>query len=416
MIKTTLVINIKNPSRKSHFEKLFNMSRHFTLVMKEPTWEKRYFDNIIDVDTENLVDLISCLEKNTARFVYEGIFTLVEHAVPLTAILANYFDLKYISIETALKSRVKNMMRESFISFGIQCPKYGLAENIQQAKILGERLGYPLVLKPLIGGGSLSVMRMDNEKELAVFFDQLKVQAAKEFEYDILTPFITQKYNQAMILEQYIEGSEISVESIVAQHQTNIICIHDKRLPMEGPYFEEKLFSTPSELDGTIVEKVKSITKLANKSLGINMGATHTEFRIDAKGIPYIIEVGARIGGGPVYVSTLNSTGIDMVEKIVELATEGACTFPEKRLKNPVGFQHFFSQEKGILKKYVIPESIFENPNVIEFLPYIETGSSVLLPPNSVAHGHIIVKGKDILEIESTINEVEQGIKIILEE
>lgn len=416
MNETIVVINLKNPSRVSHFKKLASMNDHFTLIMKNPTWESEYFEKVVDVDTSNTVEVIRKIEELSQTNVLKGVVTFVEHAVPLTALIADYFELEGNCIESAVLTRDKNKMHEAFDKYAIPTANYALASSIDEATSRCSEIGYPVVLKPIIGGGSLSVVKIEDEEDLNVHFDTIRYETISEFEYDTLQKRICSKYRHAILVEKYIEGKEISVESIVVNGICHVIAIHDKILPMNGPYFEERLFTTPSRFPEKLLKTVTQLTKRAHKALKVEKSVTHTEFRITESGEVYILELGARIGGGPVYLSVLISTGIDLVENIIASATKKEIPIPNIDVQSKVGFQHFFSKTEGLVKAYGGDKCYMEDESVVEYLPYLKRGDKVSLPPNSVAHGHLIVKGDSYHEIESKLINAEKDIEIILEE
>jgi len=414
---TTIVINIKNPSRVAHFKYLKNDSNHYSLIMKNPTWERDYFDNIVEVDTEQINKVLESIERLKNDYTIVGIVNFVEHAVPLAAIVANYLNLPYISVDSALQSRNKFLMRQRFDLFGLRSPAYELAESLESAKIKCEQIGYPVIIKPIIGGGSLSVMRINSEIELSANFKKLQVACFKEFEYDPLFNYTNNNFGNKMLIEKYIEGKEISVESIVQNDSTYVIAVHDKILPMEGPYFEERKFTTPSRHSKKILDDVYLYTKLANKSLNIDIGATHAEFRITETGEVYILEVGARIGGGPVYQSVLASTGIDMVDCIVKLSRSESISISElsPKVNNYVGFYHFFPDKEGILAKITDNiDLIHLDSNLVELVFYQNIGEIVKLPPNSIALGHLTVRGNSYSDVDKKMAYLSKKINFVV--
>lgn len=415
-MKTIILINIVNPSRVSHFETLAKYDHHVTLIMKKPTWEAKYFDKVIDIDTENTRDVLSAVNRLSEEMDIAGVVTFVEHAVPLASQIAEYLMLPFISLEVAIVSRNKYLMRKKFMTYKLNSSKFDLANTIGKAKKVCNEIGYPVVVKPLIGGGSLSVMRINSEEELVANFNHLKSKSFKEFEYDPLFEMTTKEFGDSMLIEEYLEGAEVSVESLVVNGQTHILGIHDKNIPMNGPYFEERYFTTPTRHSKEIEEKIKISTKMANTALGINMGATHSEFRITEKGEVFILEVGSRIGGGPVYQSILNSTGIDMVKLIVEqsIGKEIEVEQLTPTVSNKVGFQHFFPAEEGKINNIIGKEKYVLNKDIVEFLMYVKEGDEVKLPPNSIALGHVTITGTSFSEIDQKITEIEQDMEITI--
>ena len=125
--------------------------------------------------------------------------------------------------------------------------------------------------------------------------------------------------------------------------QTEVLAIHDKPLPMNGPYFEEVFYATPSELPGPALARIMELTAAAHKEPGITIGATHTEFRVRPDQDPMILETAARLGGGPIYRSVLLSTGVDMVHAVLDLALGRLPGIRVAEPPAPTGFYLFFA-------------------------------------------------------------------------
>jgi biotin carboxylase len=265
-------------------------------------------------------------------------------------------------------------------------------------------------MKPIIGGGSMFVRRVDTSEELAEHFDEIRAGAWAGFDYDPLF-FLKSRYAGGILLEEFVSGNEISVESYVQDGKTTVVAVHDKPTPMEGPFFEETFYATPTELTGETLEKVKNFTRLAHEGLGITQGATHTEFRITASGEPYILETGARLGGGPVYQSVLLSTGIDMVEVLTKVSLgEAVDVVVDAGKVRPVGFSLHFGEKPGVLDGVEGIETLEADESVSEVMIYREIGEMIDVPPRIwQAHGHVIFTADsrpEILEKQREVNEI----------
>ncbi|MFT8350628.1 ATP-grasp domain-containing protein [Clostridium saccharoperbutylacetonicum] len=404
-MKTILIVNMANSSRKIHFEAARCHGAKLILLMKDPTWEREYVDKVVNIDTGNLKEVVEKVLELQKEEKVDGVIPFTEHSVPAAAAAATVLGVPFISNETANIARNKHLMRKAFVKAGIPCPMFEIANDLLEAKKISANFKYPIVLKPLIGGGSLAVRRINNENELEQYFDEIKNAALTKFEYDPLYEQTNKIYNGAILIESYIPGGEVSVEGITVNGETTVLGIHDKRLPMEGPYFGEVYFTTPSILPQSVQEKLIYWTKKANEALNINMGATHTEFRITDDENVVILETGARIGGGGTYKSILASTGIDMVHSIMDISLGKVpdLTYEESR---PVARYNFFAEKEGIIKNISGVEEVRADPSVIELLMYKKIGDKVSLPPNSIPHGHVIIRPKDLKNVDEHMKKI----------
>lgn len=410
-MKNILIVHTENASRKKHFTSARQYGAKLILVKRNPTWETDSVDDVITVDTRSIEKTVAAVKAYNEKNKIDGVVTFVEHSVPTAAAVAEALGLPYISVKTAELARNKYEMRQVFFQHGIPCPQFALAKNLPEALQIGQRFKYPVVLKPLIGGGSMYIRRVNSPEEMSKYFDLIQQGAWAGFDYDPLYESAYQKYQGAILIESYLDGGEVSVESIVVDGETNILAIHDKPLPMVGPYFEEVYFTTPTRLDKKLQAELKKWTKKSNEALGIHIGATHTEFRLTTHG-PVILETAARMGGGPVYRSILTSTGIDMVHAIMDLSLK---KIPKLAVENPIptGFRLIFAENEGVIQKIDGIPTLENDPHVIEIEMYKKIGDSVLLPPRIFqAHGHMIVKHHSLEELDKKVDELVQHIQI----
>ncbi|MFG3404054.1 ATP-grasp domain-containing protein [Streptomyces sp. NPDC048142] len=412
---TLMILHTRNASRRKHLAKAAEtahaLGHRAIVVVEQPSWEHEYVDAVYAAPTGDLEATVArCVEiaKEEPEPI-AGVIAFVEHSVPAAAAVAAELGLPYISPETAATSRDKLSMRNAFATVGISQPRFALATSVEEAQEAAKSIKYPLVMKPIIGGGSMFVRRVDSPEELAEHFEEIRQGAWAGFDYDPLF-FLKSQYSEGILLEEFLVGDEISVESYVQNGETTVVTVHDKPTPMDGPFFEETFYATPTVLTGETLEKVKKFTTLAHEGLGITQGATHTEFRVSPEGEPYILETGARLGGGPIYQSVLLSTGVDMVEVLtkVSLGSDADVVVNSENFQH-VGFSLHFAEEPGELVAVDGVEALEADDSVSEVMIYRRLGEQVDVPPRVwQAHGHVIFTGdsrEDILEKQQNINQ-----------
>jgi biotin carboxylase len=188
--------------------------------------------------------------------------------------------------------RDKFRMREVFREAGIATPWFRNMSltPMPEPALLG--ITYPCVLKPLSLSASQGVMRANNREEFLEGVARLKrllgsaeIQATRERNLD------------RMIVEGYLPGKEVAVEALVTQGTVRILAVFDKPDPLEGPYFEETIYVTPSRLAEATQEAITKSLILAVQSLGLGHGPVHAEFRVNEEGV-WPLEVAARPIGG----------------------------------------------------------------------------------------------------------------------
>jgi len=188
--------------------------------------------------------------------------------------------------------RSKLRLREVFRDAGLPTPWFRSVplQAIPEPALMG--ITYPCVLKPVSLSASQGVVRVNNRDEFLAGASRLKrllesaeIQATREPNLD------------RMIMEEYLPGREVAVEGLLTGGELRVLAIFDKPDPLEGPYFEETIYVTPSRLTETEQELIKRSFVEATRALGLTHGPVHGEFRLNERGV-WPIEVAARPIGG----------------------------------------------------------------------------------------------------------------------
>lgn len=392
-----LVIHKKNLSRRRHLAAARGYAdRHgerLLLVMHDPSWEREYADLTAVADTSD-IEATARVARELAAAETEpirGVVSFAEAAVPAVARVAAELGLPAVSERTAYLARDKYAMRQAFAADGnVPQPEFGLACDLAEAREVAARIGYPLVLKPILGTGSMYVRSVADDGELAEHLEFIRRGSWAGFEADPLHVRAHQRYGGAVLMEQFVGGAEISVESLVVDGVTHPVAIHDKPLPT-GPTFEEVYACTPTRLPAEVVDRLQAATAAVHRALDIRNGPTHVEFRLRDGAEPVILEAAARMGGGPIYRSVLLSTGVDMVEAALDIATGRRPRIEPRTRPQPVGFRNIFPDRPGRLVAVHGVAQATADPRVDEIEIYRQLGDELRVPPRTFqGHGHLI--------------------------
>lgn len=254
------------------------------------------------------IDIPAILEA-ARRHKIDGIMTLAtDMPMQAVAVVAKELNLVGISSDTAIKATNKAAMREALKEAGVPVPLFYRVSSKQEYLDAVESVrksGYKCIIKPADNSGSRGIDLLEN-------FNAETVERA--FEYSKQS-----SRSGDLMVEEYMEGPEVSVETLSVNGECHVIQITDK-LTTGAPYFVEMGHSQPSRHSEEMKKKIEEVAIAANRAVGIENGPSHTEIKVTKDG-PKVVELGARLGGDNIttYLVPL-STGVNMVECCIKIA------------------------------------------------------------------------------------------------
>jgi biotin carboxylase len=233
----------------------------------------------------------------------DGITTIAtDICMPTIAFVAEKMNLIANTYNSSVLATNKERMRNAFEINNVNSPKSQAVSNFEENSFTNFK--FPLIVKPTDRSGSRGVEKVENEAGLKSAIERAKSESIEN----------------RVIVEEFIAGNEVSVESISWNGEHHILAITDK-ITTEEPYFVELEHHQPSSLPNEIQNKLKKETLKALNALDIKFGASHTELKINKEGEVYLIEVGARMGGDFIGSNLVNlSTGFDYLKAVIEIA------------------------------------------------------------------------------------------------
>ena len=285
--------------------------------------------------------------------------------------------LSGISRETAIRATNKHLMREAFENYGAPSPKSMCFTDVEVAwdAFCTDFTG-ACILKPSRNSGSRGIAKISADIKMDEF--------ARLFEISK-----NESRDKSVMLEQFIEGPEFSIEIIVWNGEVNVLTVTDKKTT-EAPHFVELGHNQPSCRTAEEVETLKVAAVAGVKALGVNNCACHAEAKL-MDGKAYLMEIGARLGGDFISTELTHlSTGIDMVAAAVDVALG---IEPDLSVKEePKGACiRYFCPKPGKLVSISNLEAL-DDPRVYEKKIYVQVGDMIPEVTSSLCRsGHVIV-------------------------
>lgn len=353
-----------------------------------------YADEFFEIST---ID-IERVAETAKSFGADGIMTLATD-MPMRSVAkaAEICACPGISMDTAIKATDKGEMIKAFEAGNVEHPWYFVALDKEAFENVKEKITYPCIMKPIDNAGSRGVV-------LAYSLDELE----KEYLYTV-----GQSRKGGVIIEEYMEGSEVSVEVMVVDREPHVLQVTDK-ITTGAPHFVEIGHTQPSRLGRDNVDKISDLARRAVKSIGINCGPAHVEIILTKDG-PKMVELGARMGGDCITTHLVPlSTGIDMVKNTLEIACGIEIDIEPKFAKGSA--IRYFRTEEGTIKSIVGIEEAQSIPGVKEISFVKMVGDTVGSIDSSVDRiGFVIAQGDNANEAEAICEQALNKIKIIME-
>ena len=294
--------------------------------------------------------------------------------VMTAAILCEQRNLPGMSVDIAVKVKDKGAMIEAFRKYGVAHPEYQIIDSPDE-KV---HIEFPLITKPVDNSGSRGINVAKNEKELIV--------ALKD-------SFACSQCHR-VIVEEYMDGPEVSVEILVQDGEPFILQVTDK-LTTGEPHFVEIGHSQPSQLAKDDIDRIKNLAHDAVKAVGIINGCGHAEIKLTSKG-PKMVEIGGRQGAD--FITTVlvpNSTGINMSEYEILRAIGTPKKFIYPTVKSRGAAVRFIESVDGILDSVEINYQAESMVGIEEFKLVCKAGETYgKAQNNNDRFGYVIATGK----------------------
>lgn len=328
-----------------------------------------YF-NVSTVDAEGVA-------RTAEGFAPDGIMTLAtDMPMRSIAVACERLGLPGISYDTAIKSTDKGEMIKAFEECEVEHPWYFILTKSDDIDMIIDKLTFPCISKPTDNSGSRGVMLIHNKEELT----------------EAVTYSSSNGRSGGVIVEEFLQGKEVSVEVITVDEIPHILNVTDK-LTTGAPHFVEMGHTQPSRIDEDNLCKIRDLACRAVKAVGIKNGPAHVEIMLTANG-PKMIELGARMGGDCITTHLVPlSTGIDMIDATIRIACGEKPDIDKKYCKGSA--IRYFNVPNGVIQSIDGCDEARSIDGIIEISFTKEIGETVGNIGSSVDRvGFVIAQGE----------------------
>ncbi|MGC4942721.1 ATP-grasp domain-containing protein [Kribbella sp. DT2] len=343
----------------------------------EPTWEKEYLEAWTVLEsTLDAEALVAAAQKLNAELPIDGVLCWDEARILQTAHVAAALGLPGGDVAMINRCRDKHLTRTALAAQGVPQPESVLVDTVDDALATADKLGYPVILKPRALAASLGVVKVNSA-------DELKENWA--FAHDTTVPEAPH-YDVKVLVEEFADGYEISIDAAVFQGQVAPFCLARKEIGY--PPYAEEIGHYVDAADPLLAdEHLFQVLADAHAAIEFTDGITHTEIMMTADG-PKVIEINARIGGDMIPYLGLQATGADPGLAAAAVATGRSPELvPDRTMVGGVRF--FYVDENDTVLDSVSFEEVDLPATIDQLVPLMEAGQTTSPPPEGTLWGRI---------------------------
>lgn len=249
------------------------------------------------------VEVIVALHRRTPL---NAVLAVDDQGVAVAAAAAERLGLVHNPPEAVALTKDKARMRDRLAAASLPQPAYRVVPPGTDVALAASEVGYPCVVKPVSRSASQGVIRVDDAREAAAA--GIRIRA------------IVGDGPDPLLVERFVPGAEVAVEGLLRGGRLEVLAVFDKPDPMDGPFFEETIYVTPSRQPPSALAAIEATAARAAEVLGLLEGPVHIELRTSAAGMVTVLELAARSIGGLCARALRFGVGVSLEEVIVRHA------------------------------------------------------------------------------------------------
>ncbi len=355
----------------------------------------------LGLDYDDVETAVTTITDFAQSHPLNAILAVDDSGTLLAAQAARSLNLPHNDPAAALAARNKFVMRTMLQNGGCRVPpfqRFTLADDPAQiAGRVAAQVGFPCVVKPLELSGSRGVIRANDASELAAAVSRLRQILLK----------LSSQPDQPFLVEGYIPGVEVALEGMLDNGRLHLLALFDKPDPLEGPFFEETIYVTPSRLPDAVQQDILATTAQAAQALGLRTGPVHAELRVNEQGA-WLVEMAGRSIGG--LCSQTLRFGVDAsLEELILRQAAGLGLGDTQRQSSASGVMMIPIPEAGLLRGV----SGVDEAEAVTLIESVEitaplNNTVTPLPEGESYLGFIFARGETAVGVEAALREAHE--------
>lgn len=348
-------------------------------------------DGVLYLDFQDLPSATAAIVDHARRQPVSALLAVDDGGTLLAARAGAALGLPHNEPEAADAARDKYRMRRLFAARGIPVPAFRRFTTADDPAQIAAAVSFPAVVKPLRRSGSQGVIRADHPAGLREAIARLRPILESD----------GRPGPHPFLVEDYLPGVEVALEGLINDGRLHVLALFDKPDPLEGPFFEETIYVTPSRLPEATQSAIAAATESAAAALGLRRGPIHAELRINDAG-PWLLEIAGRSIGG--LCSRTLRFGVSI--SLEELILRQAIGLPLETARETAarGVMMIPIPAAGLLRGYRGVAEARSLPGIedVEITAPLHN-QLIPLPEGSSYLGFIFARGEDPAEVEAAL-------------
>ncbi len=343
------------------------------------------------------------------RHRIDAVIGVDDATVVTAAAIGAALGLPHNPIASVSAAHNKFRMRELLCRHGVPVPRYTLFPLEADPASVAESVRYPCVVKPLALSASCGVIRANDPTECAAALCRVAGLLRR------LGLTATDEGARHLLVEEFIPGAELAVEGLLTDGALTILALFDKPDPLEGPFFEETIYVTPSRQPAVVQTAITACVQRATAALGLHEGPVHAEVRVNESGV-WVIEVAARSIGGRCSRILRFASGLSLEELLVRHALRLGLPSLERE-RQAAGVMMVPIPSAGVLREVRGQEEALAVPGIEEVNITAEPGQELVpLPEGTRYLGFLLARGDSPESVEAALREAHRRLQVEIEE
>jgi biotin carboxylase len=343
----------------------------------------------------------------------DGIVAVGDRPTSLAAQVARRFGMPGNSPEAAAASRNKLSTRAALLRAGLLTPSFRSLDPDEDPIEAAGTVTYPAVVKPVALSGSRGVMRVDDAAGCAAAITRLRLL--------LHAPDVVADRDPArtgVVIESFIPGREYAVEGLLTEGVLRVLAVFDKPDPLDGPFFEETIYLTPSREPAGVQQQIVAAIADAARAIGLTHGPVHAECRVNDRGV-FVLEVAARPIGGLCSAAirfTGPGGGSRSLEEILLRHALGEDVAVYQRQADAAGVMMIPIPGRGVLRRVDGVEVARATPDVTDVIITAKPDSLLVPLPEGRSYVGFIFAGASTSEaVERALRAAHAALRFIVE-